>query len=53
MELRRALEAKAERRGIIKAEARTREEMAEEALEGETRRREEAEVRIRVATEAL
>ena len=49
----RALEAEAGRKGIIKTEARTKEEMAEEALEGETRRREEAEARIRVAAEAL
>ena len=39
-DLRRVLEAKAKRMGVIKAEARTREEMAEEALYGETRRRE-------------
>ena len=31
----------------------TGEEMAEEALEGETRRREEAEARLEVAAEAL
>ena len=51
--LRRALESNAERRWIIKAEARTGDEMAEEALEWETRRREEAEARPQVATEAL
>ena len=38
-ELRRSLEAKAEMRGIIEAKERTKEEIAEEALEGETRRR--------------
>ena len=47
------LEDEAERRGVLKAEARTGEEMAEEALEGETRGREEAEARLGVATEAL
>ena len=50
-ELRRAMEAEAERTGIIEAETKTGEEMAEEALERETRRREE--VRLRVATETL
>ena len=52
-ELRRALEDEAESRGIIEAEERTREEMAKEALEGKTRRREDAEARLGVATEAL
>ena len=47
------LEVEAERRELINAEARTREYMTEEALEGETRRREEEEVRIGVVTEAL
>ena len=49
-DLRRDMEADAERRGIIEADASNGEEMAEEALEGDTRRREEAEARIRVAT---
>ena len=52
-EFRRALKAEVERRGIIKADERTGEEMAEEALEGKTRRREDAEARLGVATEAL
>ena len=39
-DIRRALEDNAERRGKIEAEARTGDEMVEEALEGETRRRE-------------
>ena len=51
--LRRVLEAEAERRGIIKAYASTGRDIAEKDLEGETRRREEAEARIGVATEAL
>ena len=51
--LRRVLEAEAERRGIIKAYESTGRDMAEKDLEGETRRREEAEARIGVATEAL
>ena len=38
--LRRALESKAERRGVIEAEESTGEEMMGESLEGETRRRE-------------
>ena len=41
------------RGGVIEAEKRTREDIAKEALEGETRRREEAETRLGVATEAL
>ena len=41
VELMRALDAKSERRGILEAEARTREQMAEEALEGDTKRRKE------------
>ena len=44
------MEAKADRREIKEAEARTGEEMTEEALEGATRRREEAEARLGVAT---
>ena len=52
-ELRRALEVEAERRGIIEAEVITGDEMAEEELERETRRREEAGARIGVAKEAL
>ena len=48
-----ALEAEVERRGIIEDEARYREGMAEEALEGETRRVEEFDARLGVATEAL
>ena len=39
VELRRALEADAERRGVNEYEGRTGEEMAEEALEGETNKR--------------
>ena len=49
-ELRRSLDAEGERRAIIKAKMRTREEKAEEALEGDTRRREEAEARLGVVT---
>ena len=52
-DLRRALEADAEMRGIIEAKERTREEIAEEALEGETRKREKAEAQLGVAMEAL
>ena len=52
-ELRRELEAEAKRKGIIEAEVRTREKMKEEALEGDTMRRKEAEARLGVATEAL
>ena len=37
-ELRRELEAEVERRGIIKADDKTGEEMAEDALDGKTRR---------------
>ena len=50
MELRRDLEAEVERRGIIEADVRTGDEMAEDSLEGETRRREEAEVWLGVST---
>ena len=53
MKLRRDLKAEVERRGIIEAEARTGEVMEEEVLEFKTRRREEAEPRLVVATEAL
>ena len=49
----RELKAEAEIRGAIEAEERTGEEMAEKAPGGETRRREEAKARIRVATEVL
>ena len=52
-ELRRAMEAEAEKRGIIEARERTGEEMLEETLEGETRMRDKAEARLRVSTEAL
>ena len=52
-DIRRAMEAEAERRDITKAESRTGEEMAEEALEGETTRREEAKSRLGVATDEL
>ena len=38
-ELRRELEAKSERRGIIEADPRTEEEMVEGPLEGDTKRR--------------
>ena len=41
------------RRGIIEAYARTGDDMAEEALKGDNRRREEAEERLGVATEVL
>ena len=47
-ELRRALEAETESMGIIENDERTGYEMAEEALEGKTRRREEAEERLGV-----
>ena len=47
------VEAGAERRGIIKAEASTREKIAEEALEEENTRREKVEGQLGVATEAL
>ena len=42
--------AEAERRWVIEDEARTRKEMIEEALEGETTRREEAKARLGVAS---
>ena len=52
-DLRRSLDANTERKGIIKVEVSTGEEMAGEDLEGGTRRREEVEARIGVAMEAL
>ena len=48
-----ALEVEAERRVIIESDVRTREEMAEEALEGETKRRADVKVRLGVVTKAL
>ena len=51
--LRRAIDYEVKRRGLIYSEIRTGEYMAEESLEGETRRREEAEARLGVAAEAL
>ena len=51
-ELSKVIYAEVESRVIIEAEARTREEMAEEALEGETRRRDEVEAHIALVTEA-
>ena len=47
------MQAEAERKGTIEAEARTGEYMAEEALEEDTRSREEAEAWLGVATEEL
>ena len=51
--LRRALDANTERRGIIEDETSNGEDMAEESLEGETERRDEAEAQLGVAEEAL